>query len=98
MSINKEQASWFADAYERLVANVDQAILGKQQVIRLALCALFSQGHLLLEDYPGTGKTVLAYEMAIVPVPAAGAGPARAGVRRGRRRAACPCGGGGSTA
>lgn len=64
MSINQEQASWFADAYERLVANVDQAILGKQQVIRLALCALFSQGHLLLEDYPGTGKTVLAKALA----------------------------------
>ena len=64
MSITQEQASWFADAFERLVQNVDQAILGKQRVIRLALATLFSQGHMLLEDYPGTGKTVLAKSLA----------------------------------
>lgn len=64
MSINQEQASWFADAFERLVANIDQAILGKQRVIRLVLTSLFSQGHMLLEDYPGTGKTVLAKSLA----------------------------------
>lgn len=64
MSITQDQASWFADAFERLVQNVDQAILGKQRVIRLSLATLFSQGHMLLEDYPGTGKTVLAKSLA----------------------------------
>lgn len=64
MSINQEQASWFSDAFDRLVGNIDQAILGKQRVIRLVLTALFSQGHMLLEDYPGTGKTVLAKSLA----------------------------------
>lgn len=64
MTITQEQASWFSDAFERLVQNVDQAILGKQRVIRLALTSLFSQGHMLLEDFPGTGKTVLAKSLA----------------------------------
>ena len=50
MSINQEQATWFADAFDRLVENVDQAVVGKKRVIRLALASLFSQGHMLLED------------------------------------------------
>ena len=44
--------------------NVDQAILGKDHVIKLVLTALLSDGHVLLEDYPGTGKTVLAKALA----------------------------------
>src|SRR6185312_12489561 len=42
----------------------DKAILGKQDVIRLVLTALLSDGHVLLEDVPGTGKTVLAKSLA----------------------------------
>jgi MoxR-like ATPase len=55
-----EQATWFADTFARLVGNVEQAIVGKTHTIRLALTALLSDGHLLLEDVPGTGKTMLA--------------------------------------
>jgi MoxR-like ATPase len=64
MSMTPEQAGWFADIFNRLVANVDQVILGKTFVIRLSFTALLSEGHLLLEDYPGTGKTSLARAMA----------------------------------
>jgi MoxR-like ATPase len=42
------------------VANVEQVLLGKTFVVRLGFVALFSEGHLLLEDFPGTGKTSLA--------------------------------------
>jgi MoxR-like ATPase len=63
-AVTPEQAGWFADAFERLVANVDQAILGKKHAIRLVLTALLSDGHVLLEDVPGTGKTVLAKALA----------------------------------
>jgi MoxR-like ATPase len=59
-----EQAGWFADTFARLVANMEQAIVGKPHVIRLALTCLLSDGHLLLEDYPGTGKTSLAKSLA----------------------------------
>ncbi|WP_420110879.1 AAA family ATPase [Pseudactinotalea sp.] len=59
-----EQAQQFADVFTRLVVNIEQAVLGKDHVIRLALTCLFSGGHLLLEDYPGTGKTSLARALA----------------------------------
>ena len=64
MSTTPEQAAWFADSFQRLVGNVEQAILGKTHAVRLAFTALLSGGHLLLEDVPGTGKTMLAKAMA----------------------------------
>jgi MoxR-like ATPase len=64
MTVTAEQAQWFADAFTRLVDNVDQAILGKERQLRLVLTALLSDGHVLLEDVPGTGKTVLAKALA----------------------------------
>jgi MoxR-like ATPase len=64
MTMTPEQAGWFSDIFNRLVANVDQVLLGKTFVIRLSFTALLSEGHLLLEDFPGTGKTSLARAMA----------------------------------
>jgi MoxR-like ATPase len=64
MTMTPEQASWFSDIFNRLVANVDQVLLGKTFVVKLSFTALLSEGHLLLEDYPGTGKTSLARAMA----------------------------------
>ena len=59
-----DQAAWFADVFTRLAANIGQAVLGKQHVVRLALTCLVSEGHLLLEDFPGTGKTSMARALA----------------------------------
>ena len=64
MSITTEQATWFAQTFDQLVENVALAIRGKDRVIRVALTCMLSEGHLLLEDNPGTGKTVLAKAMA----------------------------------
>ncbi len=49
---------------DRVVANVEHVIVGKHEVVRLALVALVCQGHILIEDVPGTGKTVLAKAVA----------------------------------
>ena len=64
MPVTPDQAQWFADAFGKLVDNIDTAILGKKPQLRLVLTALFSGGHILLEDVPGTGKTVLAKALA----------------------------------
>ena len=53
-----------AETAQRLKANIARVIVGKPETIRLALIALFSRGHLLIEDVPGVGKTVLARAIA----------------------------------
>ncbi len=58
--ISQEQATWFRDTFTSLVENIEQAVVGKTAVVRLAVACLLSEGHLLLEDAPGTGKTMLA--------------------------------------
>jgi MoxR-like ATPase len=54
----------FGDRFERVVNNINQVIKGKDEVIRLAITALLADGHVLFEDYPGTGKTMLARAIA----------------------------------
>jgi MoxR-like ATPase len=49
---------------DKVVANVERVIVGKHEEVRLALVALLCRGHLLIEDVPGTGKTVLAKAIA----------------------------------
>lgn len=48
------------ESAERVAANVERVIVGKHREVRLALVALLCEGHLLIEDVPGTGKTMLA--------------------------------------
>lgn len=60
MTVTQEQASWFAQTFDTLVTNVGQAVIGKRRTIEQAFTTLVSEGHLLLEDVPGTGKTSLA--------------------------------------
>ncbi len=49
---------------QRLIANIEQVVLGKHDEIALVLSALASGGHVLLEDVPGTAKTILARSIA----------------------------------
>ncbi len=49
---------------ERVIANVEKIIVGKWEVIELALVALLAEGHILVEDVPGIGKTTLAKAIA----------------------------------
>ena len=57
-------AAQFAGQFDAVVDAVGQALVGKPDAIRLSLICLLSEGHLLLEDVPGTGKTTLAKALA----------------------------------
>ena len=53
-----------AATFEAVAATVRRAYVGRPEVVRLALCCLGAEGHLLIEDQPGTGKTTLAKALA----------------------------------
>jgi len=57
-----EQDHW--DRLEAVIKQVGTVILGKEHAIRLSLACLLSRGHLLIEDLPGMGKTILAHALA----------------------------------
>jgi MoxR-like ATPase len=50
---------------ERIIANVEKVIIGKEAEVRMTLIALLCQGHVLIEDVPGVGKTILARSIAV---------------------------------
>ncbi len=50
---------------ERIIANVEKVIIGKEAEVRQALIALLCEGHVLIEDVPGVGKTILARSLAV---------------------------------
>jgi len=57
-------AAQFAGQFDAVVETIGRALVGKPDAIRLSLICLLSEGHLLLEDVPGTGKTTLAKALA----------------------------------
>ena len=62
--LSQPEVQGFGALAARLAENVNAVVLGKPEVVRLALTALFAQGHVLLEDVPGVGKTTLARAIA----------------------------------
>ncbi|MCL2386423.1 MAG: MoxR family ATPase [Defluviitaleaceae bacterium] len=50
--------------YEKIIGNMETVVIGRGEAIRLAVIALLSGGHVLLEDVPGSGKTLLAKSLA----------------------------------
>lgn len=49
---------------QQIIGNIEQVIVGKREAVELAIVAVISQGHLLIEDAPGVGKTMLARSLA----------------------------------
>ena len=60
MALSKKQQEEFQKLFEAIVGNVETALFGKRHVVELVLATMISEGHVLLEDVPGTGKTALA--------------------------------------
>lgn len=63
-TLSERDIARFREGFGRLAGNIGQRIQGKPDQISYALIALLSEGHLLLEDVPGVGKTSLARAMA----------------------------------
>lgn len=59
-----DRARWFEDQFIRISENVETFIRGKSSVVRLALVCMMGEGHLLIDDIPGVGKTSLAKAIA----------------------------------
>jgi MoxR-like ATPase len=59
-----EPTAAFAHTFGAVVTNVERVIQGKTEVIQLAMLCMLSEGHLLVEDVPGVGKTSLAKALA----------------------------------
>lgn len=49
---------------DNIIANISKVMIGKEETVRLLITAVFAGGHVLIEDSPGTGKTMLAKSMA----------------------------------
>ena len=62
--LTPQDVSLIRETADRLQASVERVIVGKPEVVRLALVALLCEGHILLVDVPGTGKTTLARAIA----------------------------------
>jgi MoxR-like ATPase len=55
---------WGYEIFKRLSDNIEKVIKGQKECIRFILAGVASNGHILLEDNPGTGKTTLAKALA----------------------------------
>lgn len=65
-SVERELAVDTVQAFSsKVIANVEKVIVGKRPVIELVLMALLCEGHVLIEDVPGMGKTMLARAIAV---------------------------------
>ncbi|CAM4007546.1 MoxR family ATPase [Nocardiopsis gilva] len=62
--VTADEVAIHAAEFDRIASSIEAAVFGKTEVVRLALVALLAQGHILLEDVPGTGKTTLARAIA----------------------------------
>jgi MoxR-like ATPase len=55
-----------AERADRVLDEIERAVVGKRSALELALCAMLADGHVLIEDYPGLAKTLIARSFAVV--------------------------------
>lgn len=59
-----DQLGWFGERFDAIATNIERVIQGKREAVELVLFCLVSEGHALIEDVPGVGKTQLAKSLA----------------------------------
>lgn len=59
-----KEISFVAEVANRVIEEVERAIVGKKSLLKMVMASVLSEGHILLEDYPGLGKTLLAKSFA----------------------------------
>jgi len=64
VAVTPDQLAWFGDRYGAVAENIERVIQGKRASIELVVASLVSEGHVLIEDVPGVGKTLLAKSLA----------------------------------
>ncbi len=64
MPVTPNQLAWFDERFRAIVENIERVIQGKRGAIELVVTSLVSEGHVLIEDVPGVGKTLLAKSLA----------------------------------
>ncbi len=63
-TVEREQVAWFSHQFDAIGDNIERVIQGKRSVIDLIVTCLIAEGHALIEDVPGVGKTLLAKSLA----------------------------------
>jgi MoxR-like ATPase len=62
--VSPEDLAWFGERFDAIASNIERVIQGKREVVDLVVLSLLSEGHVLMEDVPGVGKTLLAKALA----------------------------------
>ncbi len=62
--VGQDDLAWFSEQFQTVSDNIERVIQGKRDVIELIVMALLSEGHVLVEDVPGVGKTLLAKSLS----------------------------------
>jgi len=62
--VSPDDLAWFDDQFQKVTDNIERVIQGKRSAIELVAVSLIAEGHLLIEDVPGVGKTLLAKALA----------------------------------
>ena len=63
-TVDQQDLAWFSERFDAIASNIERVIQGKRAVVDLVVLGLLSEGHLLIEDVPGVGKTLLAKSLA----------------------------------
>lgn len=64
MPATSDELAWFGEKYQAVAGNIEKVIQGKRSSIELVVTTLVAEGHVLIEDVPGVGKTLLAKSLA----------------------------------